>query len=288
MKTVVISGASGFIAQSIARGLKREGLRTVGISHSFNSLPNFDEVYTGRLGSPLPPVWREEKILSFIHCAHHFGGEEYSVNVQGTISWSKQILEVGVPLQVFMSSVSARKDSPSSYARVKYTLEKWFVSHGGLCLRLGLVVGNGGVFGRMVSLVRNYPLLPLPEKGKTVVYLTGMNFLSDFVRDILLQKKYFYKGKVLNFFQPGGVTMRVVFDEIKKQFNTPCVFIPIPSFILLFLTRMIEYFPFFSLQVSSNNLIGLRENVGIRYKSDWFSLGYPEKNLRELIKFNCS
>ncbi|HZX11583.1 MAG TPA: hypothetical protein VFG01_11620, partial [Acidobacteriota bacterium] len=117
---------------------------------------------------------------------------------------------------------------------------------------------------------------------------TGMNFLSDFIKNILIQEKYFYKGKVVNFFQPGAVTMKVVLDELKKQFNTSCLFIPVPSFVLLFFTCMVEHIPFFPMKVSSNNIIGLRENKEKRHKSDWLSLGYPEKNLKELIKLNCS
>jgi len=288
MKTVVISGASGFIASNIAGELKKAGLRTVGISHSASSLPYFDKVYSGRLGSPLPPIWKKENIFSFIHCAHHFGEEEFSINVTGTISWSHELLKAGVPLQIFMSSVSSQKDSPSSYARAKYVLERWFVSHGGLCLRLGLVIGNRGVFGRMISLVKNYPILPLLDKGKTNVCLTGMNFLSDFMRNILTQDNFFYKGKAINFFQPKTVTMKELLNEIKKLFNTSCLLIPVPSYVLLFLIRMMECIPFFPTKVSSNNIIGLRGNKEKNHKSEWEALGYPEKNLKELIQLNIS
>ena len=95
METVLLSGASGFIAQHVAQRLKDVGFRTIGVSRHFQSLPFFDAVYRGCLTEPLAGVF-EEKISAFIHCANHSGKNDLTINIEGTRLWAKQAERQGV------------------------------------------------------------------------------------------------------------------------------------------------------------------------------------------------
>ena len=158
MGTVLLSGASGFIAQNTAKRLKKHGFRTIGVSHSSRSLTHFDAVFAGTLSQPLDEVFREG-IDTFIHCAYHSGRNDYAVNVEGTRLWADQAEKEGIKNQIFLSSVSASADSASTYSRAKHVLEQWFLARNHTVMRLGLVLGKGGLFQRMAGLVKKYPLL---------------------------------------------------------------------------------------------------------------------------------
>jgi nucleoside-diphosphate-sugar epimerase len=284
VETVLLSGASGFIAGRIARKLKESGIKTIGISHSSFNLPHYDSVVKGSLMTPLDGVFEKESIDIFIHCAYYAGRNEYNVNVEGTKLWAEQAIRYGVGFQIFLSSVSARKDSVSSYGKAKYDLEKWFTKSENVSIRLGLVVGNGGMFQRMVSMVKKYPVLPLLDNGSRLVYLTPVDLICDVIKDIAMGKSFSSKGKVLNLFQPEPVTLNFVLKRIRKYYSSYCVFVPVSSGLVLPFIKVLECLPFLKLNISSNNIIGMRQENGRRDRSDFNKFGYPELGLDRMIE----
>jgi len=283
MKTILISGANGFIARHLAKKLKRPGFRIIGTSRWLREIENFDSIYEGKLMTPLKDVFEREHVDVFIHCANYTGDNDYKINVDGTKLWAEQAKANGVRLQIFMSSISAKMDSPSSYGRAKYCLENWFINNGHVVLRLGLVIGNGGIFQRVLTMVKKYPLIPLLDKGKALVYITGIEFLCDVVNDIIMGEELIQKRRTWNLFQPNPVTLKAILDGIKTKCKTFCVFLPFPSSLALSLLRISEHVPF-KLGISSNNVIGLRQNDCPDFDSDFERFGYPESQLDELIK----
>lgn len=281
MGTVLISGASGFIARGAAEKLKRIGFRTIGVSRKSRSLPFFDAVYQGTLTTPLEGVF-EEGIDAFAHCAYHTGGEEYSVNVEGTRLWAEQAEEKGISRQIFLSSVSARKDSPSSYARAKHELERWFITHHHTVLRLGLVLGDGGLFQRMVSLVKKFPVLPLLDGGRSPVFVSGLQAVCEALRLAVEQEKG-ASGGSWNIFQSEPFYLKDILEEVRKQYHVGCLFFPFPSGLALGMVRIAERIPWLKLGFSSNNIIGLKQNVSLGWKSDYEKIGFQELSLERLI-----
>jgi nucleoside-diphosphate-sugar epimerase len=281
MRTVLLSGASGFIAQKTAEKLKKSGFRTVGISHSSPNLPHFDAVYEGTLSQSFKGAFRES-IDAFIHCAYHSGGDDYAVNVEGTRLWADQAEKEGVKEQIFLSSVSARSDSPSTYSRAKYALEHWFVGHGYTVLRMGLVVGSGGLFLRMANLVKKSPVLPIIDGGRPRVYVSG---IQDVCKALLLavEPGSWVSGKAWNLFQSEPFYLREILEEIKKYYRIKRLFFPVPSKLALGMVRILENIPWMKLGISSNNIIGLKQNVSLEWESDYGKFGYPEMSLEQLI-----
>ncbi len=284
MTAVLISGAGGFIGSHIAQVLSRSGFRVVGVSRKGESNPFFDAVYSGYLLEPLNIPFRGEKIDVFIHCAYHSGPDDHRINVEGTRLWAEQAEQDGVRKQVFLSSISAQNHSLSSYGQAKYDLEKWFLECSHLVLRPGLVIGPGGIFQKMIDMVRKNILLPLPDGGGTYVYLTGIRLLCDIVKDTLKSCHEWPAGKTLNLFQPEPVTIKDVLAAIRKAVGTRCLFIPVPSRMLKVAVGMLERIPFLELGVSKNNLIGLQQNKQLEWPSDLGLLGYPSSPLEILVK----
>lgn len=286
MSTVLISGARGFIAGCLAKSLKEAGFHVLGLSRIAEPLPHFHEVFSGFLLNPIQGVFEREHVDVFIHGAYYAGEDEFEINVNGTRLWSEQAERNGVRRQIFLSSVSAAAPTggQSPYGRAKLELEEWFVRHNERVLRLGLVIGQGGLFLRMVDLVRNHRILPLPDGGKAEMYLTEMDWLSESVRDVVAEKRELKAGRVWNMFQPEKRTLFELLQGIKEQTNSGCLFVPVPSRLLLSAVTVAEKLPFLKLQVNRNNLIGLRRNAGLNLESDFEFFGRPLKSLSQLLE----
>ncbi len=87
MKSVVITGASGFIAGHLAALLKRRGHRVIGVSRGAVSDRAFDDIHKAALGETLVPLLREQRVDAVVHCANHAGAGEFQINVVGTTQW---------------------------------------------------------------------------------------------------------------------------------------------------------------------------------------------------------
>jgi NADH dehydrogenase len=281
MKNILLSGASGFIAQNAAERLKKQGFRTIGVSHRFVTLAHFDAVYAGKLTEPIDDAFREG-IDAFIHCANHSGKRDYDVNVEGTRLWAEQAGKAGVKHQIFLSSVSARANSSSSYARTKHVLEQWFLAQNHSVLRLGLVLGKGGLFQRMANLVKKLPVLPLLDGGRSRVFLAGIGDVCEAI-SLAVEPEEWIPGKAWNIFQSEPFFLRDVLKEIKKQLKTSCLFFPVPSSLAMAPVRMLEKIPFVKLGISSNNIIGLKQNVSLEWESDYARFGLADASLEDLI-----
>jgi len=285
MRTILISGAGGFIAGQAARELGKAGFRVRGVSRNPSPLRGFDRVFGGSLGAPLEGVF-EERIDAFIHCAYHRGKDEEALNVEGTKMWAQQGEEQGTGIQVFLSSVSAAAGTSTPYARAKRELEHWFLTRKHVVLRLGLVVGDGGLFGRMVRAVRKVPLLPLLDGGKARVYVTGIGALCSVILRTVVEAGFF-RGRVWNIFQPEPFPLRGILEEIKRKEGVSSVFLPLPSFLVLGAVSVGEgLFPG-KLPFSRNNIIGLRHNAPEGLHSDYSRLGISPRNLAELLRERC-
>lgn len=283
MTTVLISGADGFIARHLAAGLSSLGFRMIGVSIEKNELKSFHSVYEGQLTSRLKDVFQNEEIDVFIHCANHMGPDEFRINKEGTRLWAEQAEDNGVNQQIFISSLSARKNSVSSYGRAKYEIENWFVSHEQYVCRFGLVAGNGGLFRRMILQVKRNWLLPLPDAGRIWVYLTDIGLVYRIFENIVKNDNFLERGKVYNFFPPSPVTLKSLMSEIRKQQRTSCLFIPVPSELLLFSMGVLEAMPFFKSSFSRNNILGMLQNSRPDVPSDFPRFGFSESNVEDLV-----
>jgi nucleoside-diphosphate-sugar epimerase len=284
MKTVLVSGANGFIGRNLARELKAAGYRTIGIDIDQIAIENFDRVYQGRLLESLNDLFSKEKIDVFVHCAYHVGKDEYVTNVEGTIMWAREAQKKGVPLQIFVSSISARKDSLSVYGKLKYDTEKWFIQNDQVVIRFGLVIGNGGFFQRMVSMVRKWPVLPLLNRGRSSVYFVSIQDACDGIGHIVSGNDRVQRGNVFNIFQPDPVNLRFMLRLIKKQNKFFCIFIPIPYRLVLNTVLLLERIPFLKLRINSNNIRGLKQNDHLELDSDFLRFGYKNLKIDDLIK----
>ena len=175
------------------------------------------------------------------------------------------------------------QQSPSSYARAKKDLEEWFVDHNAVVLRLGMVIGNGGIFARMQSLLKKFPLMPLLDGGAIPVYYSGIDSVCQII-EFLINEKKTKSGEIMNLQQQQPASMRSMLQEIKNHFGYHCVFIPLPSAPIYYALLILEKAGVRFLPVSSVNIKGARQNREMQLDSDYAKFGLPARDISELIK----
>lgn len=284
MKKVLITGANGFIAKNTARTLKEAGCFIIGTSRNPGPVSNYDEIVLGVLGEPLNDVFENHKLDAVIHCAFDKGDTDNIINSDGTYIWAEQAEKNNVVLQIFMSSLSADETAFAPYGQKKYEVEQWFLRHNHIVFRPGLVVGNGGLFGRIAMTVKKTLFIPLIDNGKTLTYFTDVDTLSEIIRDTVFNNNKVTRSKTWHLQQESPVFLGDILKEIAKHYNISRLFIPVPHIIISSILRLTEKMSFFKLGINVNNLKGMRQHGQRKYKSDLKVLGYPETSIELLIK----
>ena len=281
MKTVLITGASGFLAREIAARCREDGWRVLGTSRSGGAIEGFDRVVACTLGASIAGHFPGESLDAVIHAANDNSASQYTVNVHGTRRWLEETSAASRPVQVFLSSLSAAADPPTDYGRAKHDLESPFLVADGVVIRLGLVVGNGGVFGRMVDAVQRARILPLLDGGRTAVHLVNPRFLVEVVSRAITTPVEF-GGRIWHVHQPGAHSLKELMTAIRTHAHAHCRFIPVPSKLVLWPVVAMEKLTPVRLPLSSTNIRGLR--VSPRdVPSDFGALGGVAVDIDSLV-----
>jgi nucleoside-diphosphate-sugar epimerase len=283
MTTVLITGAGGFIARHLAQTLHAAGLRMLGASHSAATLPGYDRIFPASLGETLLPALAAEPVDAVVHTALATGPDAYRLNVDGTARWLDEGRAAGVGLQILLSTLSAEAGALSDYGRAKWALEQRFAAANEVAFRLGVVVGDGGMYARIRSSATRLPLTPLLDGGRQLLYVVGIDALCTVLRDTIVSNGAGLRGRAWNLVQPEPVTLRAMVEAIQRQAGKRSLLVPVPTKPMLVGLRVAESVPLLRLPVSSSNVAGLRQQGQRRVQSDWAHFGQPVQPLEALI-----
>jgi uncharacterized protein YbjT (DUF2867 family) len=189
----------------------------------------------------------------------------------------------GVRLQILLSTLSAEADALTDYGRAKWTLEQRFAAAGEVTLRLGVVVGDGGMYARMRHSATRLPVTPLLDGGRQLLYVVGIDALCAVLRDAIASNGAGLRGRAWNLVQPEPVTLRKMVEAIQRQAGKRSLLAPVPTGPVLAGLRVLESVPMIRLPVSSSNVRGLIQQGKRRVATDWVHFGQPEQPLEALI-----
>lgn len=195
-----------------------------------------------------------------VHLAHDFRGLAGAKRtIVGISRLVRRLENFGVRNHLFVSSYSAGPHATSNYGRSKYILEKKFLaSPNNTVIRPGLVLGNGGLFGRIRKWAGTLPLLFLPDGGRAKLPIVTVQKLCEEMVAIVERKNG--KDTAYNLFFKDFVSLRdLVVASVLSSNKAKPIIISIPSPLLLtvltFAERLHVPLPF-----SSDNLRGLISN----------------------------
>lgn len=284
MTTALITGARGFIARHLAPVLQQAGVRVVGVSRQAGPLLGCAVVHAAALGGSLAPVFAAERANAVIHTALDSRAQAYQTNVEGTRRWLAEGQAAGVTTQVLLSSLSADAGARADYGRAKYALEQDFLAAGQIVFRMGVVIGDGGMFARMVESTRRYPFVPLLDGGQQLIYVLGIDFLCRVLRDTVLEGGAGLRGRAWNLQQPTPHPLSEVIAAISATYGFRRLLLPLPARPMVGLLRLFEKQALVRLPVTSTNVEGLIQQGRRVIPSDFARFGYAEESLEELVR----
>ncbi|MFC2166797.1 NAD-dependent epimerase/dehydratase family protein [Acidobacteriota bacterium] len=236
---IFITGINGFIASHLAHFLSGQGQTIDGSTskpHTQISNSCLRHIYSQKLGDSVDESIFQD-VEAVIHCAYDFEPESRAKNIQGTTAIAEAARNQGVQKQLFISSLSARPDAVTEYGKAKYEIERYFLQHEGIVIRPGTVLGEGGVFGKIIELMKKYPVLPLPNGGKSQMYLIGIDDLCTSIAEILNRKA----PLEFNLYYPEKPTLRTILTQIKSILQRNVKLIPFPASFLLLPLKFLKW-----------------------------------------------
>jgi len=254
---ILIFGASGFIGAHLARHAASQGHEVIALCRS-GRVENFSgKCLKWGFGDPLP-VSDMKGAGCAIHLAHDFGGEAGArLTIDETLSVIAQLRASGVGRQIFFSSYSAGPHATSLYGRAKLAIENALAgADDTIIVRPGLVLGDGGIYGRIRKWARRLPVVPLPDGGHGQVPVIDVERLS---RDTLAIAEAASPGRECNLFERNPRSLRrLVLDAAAEAGRRPWI-LPVPAMLVISGLRIASALRF-PLPVNADNLEGFLAN----------------------------
>ncbi len=252
---ILITGDGGFVGRHLCAGLTRYGHEVFGLRAVQGqiglSAPRFGDALTPTLDALRPDL--------VVHCAFKRYDPDGGANRQGTAAWAAECHQAGQIKQIFISSVSAELES-SVYGRSKAELEQIFAGFGAVSLRLGLVMGDGGVFATIAGLLKTFHFFPLLNRGRTPISPLLVSFIPQAVERVF--KDYdSLSGQVKSLYEPGDLIMKQFLSQMARELGIRYVGLPCPFTVLNMPVWMLETLLAERAPITRDNLMGLKAGV---------------------------
>jgi nucleoside-diphosphate-sugar epimerase len=129
--------------------------------------------------------------------------------------------------KIFLSTLSAHSLAKSKYGISKFNLEKIFLEAGGVVLRAGYLYGAEGlgISGRLNTLVRSLPIIPIPYMGRPIFYETH---IDDLINEILSSVNENRSG-IIFAANSSPIHFEQLLKKIASSHDIRRMFIPIPT-----------------------------------------------------------
>ena len=254
---ILVFGASGFIGSYITRNASIYGAEAIALCRS-----GYIEGFSGQSFR-----WELGQTLDYnsfgaidcaIHLAHDFRGKvQAELTHRSTINCIDQLRAAGVKRQLFFSSYSAGPHAKSTYGSTKYAIEEEISNKNDvITVRPGLVIGNGGLYGRISKVATHLPVIPLPDGGKGKVPVISIDRLC---RETFSLIHASFPVSYANLFESKLRSLRqLVLEAASEKGKQPFIF-PIPSHLVLIGLHAAEklHIP---LPVNADNVTGFLAN----------------------------
>ena len=259
-KTIVITGANGFIGRFLIEFFNNKGFHVVAlIHHAYKiAVPGVDyrQFDLDSFAGDIIP----KDTAAIIHAAYipyKKGNNSDLRNLKGT----KRLLDIArrkkVRKFIYLSSFSATEDALSHYGKNKYKIEKLFDENTDLIFRPGLVVGHGGLYKNIKSIISKSSVIPLIGGGKQPVQTIEINTLAQVIHGGI-------EKDISGFFNIAteeAIYIKDLYKSIAEDQNKKVKFIPLPYFLaglLIYIMEIIMKQP----PITIENLNGLKQMKG--------------------------
>lgn len=227
---MVVTGASGFIGRELCAALAASGAEVVALTGGDPQAASRSGLVAGRilrwrLGQTLPGGWNDGDVPPWlVHLGWPTRGcaaEQWRA-AAATAALFAAGRQGGVERVVFVSSLAAGRDAPGAYGRAKWHAERALDGTPGLVVRPGLVLGTGGLAGRLRASLRRFPVAP-DVRGAALAVVGH----ADLVRAMVAAVAAGQQG-TLPLARPEAVAWRDIVSALAAAEGRRVRFVPLP------------------------------------------------------------
>ncbi|HEY0030654.1 MAG TPA: NAD-dependent epimerase/dehydratase family protein [Bacteroidia bacterium] len=280
-KTIIITGANGFIGESLVSYFHVLGWKVRALVHNSpkNKLPDVDYFPYDMEDCPLESVFEGADFL--VHCAylrHDRNRNSNTININGTRDLIALCRKQNIK-PVFLSSFSAHPAAASHYGKTKFESEKLFDLSRDLVLKSGFVIGKKGMGAEIVNKIKSSKWFPLVGGGLQPIQTIAIDDLCLIINGVLDKDA----SGLFHIAEAEAITMKSFYEEIALQLNRKIVFIPMPTSFMYAICRFAETVGL-KLPVSSESVLGLKHLIKFDTRKDLAKLQVSLKTYRESIQ----
>jgi nucleoside-diphosphate-sugar epimerase len=278
---IAITGSNGFIGNELVHHFLSTGNEVLLLQRKEPDVLTKGTVYQPYdLNDPAntPNLSQVDALIHTAFIPFSKKNNSSKANIEGTLALYKTCLAKGVYF-IFLSSMSSHQNALSEYGKHKFELEKLLDKSKCLILKLGLVIGEKGLFSRIRSLVQKSPFAFVIGGGRQPVQPVYIGDVASVIKKCIAAR---ITGSYL-LATPQVYTMRELFMLIGKAAGRKPFFIPVPYATADVAIRTITWLhlPF---PVSGENLMGLKQLRSFDTQADLDRLGVKLKGLEESIE----
>jgi nucleoside-diphosphate-sugar epimerase len=263
--SIAITGATGFIGSALAQHFAARGWRVIALSRRPPQASASVEHRAYDLQRPPPG-----DLLTGVECLVHaaFVAGDYRTNVRGSRALLEASRRQRVSRLVFLSSLSARSDARSKYGRQKFEIEQLFEGASGANLRLGVVLGQGGLFERTSDHLRKRGRIPLIDGGLQPLQLVTLAEVLAAVENVFARRL----AGTFAIADPTPIAYRDFYAQLCARLGVRPRFVRVPSALLLAVLEACERLRI-RLPITTENVWGLKQARVIDTAPDLAAVG---------------
>ena len=225
MRSVTVTGATGYVGSHFARAARRAGWRVVAATRHASAHADAWVPYDLRT-----PAWvLDGEATPIVHLAVLAGGsDERDVEVDAAHALLQEARKHGTYV-LFVSSQVARADAPTAYGRTKHAIEERVLASGGIVVRPGLVYGGapGGLYATLLRAARRAVMLPAVVPPPCVQPVHVDDLAAALLRALESPERWF--GRVLHVAEPEPRPFSAWMHELAATFGRAPWCVPIPA-----------------------------------------------------------
>jgi nucleoside-diphosphate-sugar epimerase len=284
-RTIAVTGANGFLGSHLVNTLVNNSCNVVAL---VRHIPKLQQQKNIKFRAYDITKTIQPDMLKGVDVVIHAAYLKYDRNnpraFEQNIEGAKNLLAVakasGVKHCIFISSMSSHSEAESVYGKQKYAIEELFRQYGGIIVRPGLIIGNGGIVKQMVSFMRSKHIVPLIGGGGQPVQIISIKNLTEAIFKLLSLPQ---ANQTYTLATTKVYTYKYLYRAISEQFKIKVFFVPVPFTLLLLLVKVLSYLPL-PLAINSDNVLGLKKLRAVDNKKDIKTIGVKLDTLEEALK----
>lgn len=279
-RTIAITGATGFLGNELVHHFLKQGDKVIALVRAVpqNKISGVQYILFDLTTGKCSQTQIAADVL--IHTAYVAVTDSKS-SLEDNINGAKSLLKLfpESTRKIFISSVSADKNSPAVYGKQKAAVEQLFLEEGGTAIRPGLILGNGGMFANMRDYLKKKRNIPVFNGGTQPLQTV---FVQDLVAAIDKLIHADLRGSY-TFCEHEPVHYREFYVELCRQLKVTPRFISIPFWVAGCMVSCANIVGI-TLPINHDNLQGLKLMRAHPSKEDAESIGVVPGTYKENLE----